>query len=113
MRPYSIFLTEEEINKIHNNSLHILKNIGFMMPSQQALEYMQSFGCEVDGEKSIVKIKPDLVQDSIDKAIKKKDFVLHGQIPEHDMNLFDNHEGNFIFLQICNCASRHGISGTC
>ena len=90
MRPYSVFLTEEEINKIHNNSLHILENLGFMMPSQQALEYMQNFGCEVDVEKSIVKIKPDLVQDSIDKATKKKDFVLHGQIPEHDMNFIDN-----------------------
>jgi trimethylamine---corrinoid protein Co-methyltransferase len=90
VRPYSVFLTDEDIQKIHNNSLDILENMGFMMPSEEALKYMESFGCDVDHKTSIVKIKPELVQDSIDKATKKKDLILYGQIPEHDMDFSDN-----------------------
>lgn len=87
MKPLLTFLTDDEVKKIHESALEILEEIGFQMPSDRALELMEGFGAEVDLKTKIVKIPANLVQDSISKATKKKDLILYGRTPAHDMDM--------------------------
>lgn len=93
MKPVLTFLTDDEVKKVHETALDILETTGFQMPSEKAMDYMESFGATVDRDTHVVKIPPALVQDSIDKATKKKDFILYGRTREFDMDI--GNEGPF------------------
>jgi len=60
------FLEEDELEKIHDNSLNILSDIGFHVPDTEILELLESNGCRVDFKNQTVKTDAALIE----KAIK-------------------------------------------
>jgi trimethylamine--corrinoid protein Co-methyltransferase len=70
-------LDDEQIDKIHQKSLHILENIGVIVPHEEALVRFATFGANVDSKRSLVKIPSDLVMEFISKAGKK--FAIYGR----------------------------------
>lgn len=90
MKPILQFLSEEEIQLIHQSALKILGEIGFRFPFDDALHLLKKAGAEVvDGD--IARIPKDLVDYAIEKVPKRKDVTLFGRDPKHDMT-FKKHE---------------------
>lgn len=63
-RPLSV----KEVERIHNTSLKILEEVGFMVDNQFALELLRDFGCEVDFDSKIVRVDRNLLLRTIKKA---------------------------------------------
>jgi trimethylamine--corrinoid protein Co-methyltransferase len=63
------FLSDEEVVKIHETTLHILSEIGYVWTHKPSLEILTGAGCTVKGNR--VYFPPQLVEDSIKKAGKK------------------------------------------
>jgi len=63
-RPLSV----KEVEKIHNTSLKILEEVGFMVDNQFALELLDGIGCEVDYDRKIVRVDRNLFLKTIKKA---------------------------------------------
>ena len=61
-------LTTEDVQKIHNATLHIIEKVGVRFPSKRALEIWAVNGAEVDYEKKIVRVKPQIIEDAIKKS---------------------------------------------
>ena len=90
MKPILQFLSEEEIQLIHQSALKILGEIGFRFPFDDALHLLKKAGAEVvDGD--IARIPRDLVDYAIEKVPKREDVTLFGRDPKHDMT-FEKHE---------------------
>ena len=87
-------LTEEEMDRIQDSSLEILREVGVYMGSKDAQDYMDSVGCIVDRETGIVKIPSNVVLDALDSIPKLPEgmtipiFGRDGQvlIPEYGAN---------------------------
>ncbi len=73
-------LTSEEMGKIHDAALNILKNVGMKIDSEKALTYLKNIGCIVDESSSIVKFPKKIVQQYVDKM--KKDYDNPDRIPQ-------------------------------
>ena len=90
MKPLIQFLSDEEVKRLHDQSLQILKEIGMRMPHEEALELMSQNGAEiVDGD--VVRIPERLVAAAIESVPKRKDVTLYGRDPKHDIT-FEKHE---------------------
>ena len=50
------FLNDDELEKLHQNSLKILHEIGFHVPNNKILDLLDKNNCTVDYEKQIVNI---------------------------------------------------------
>ena len=84
------FLSQEEIQIIHQSALQILSTIGMRLPHEGALELMTQNGAEImDG--SVVRIPARLVDAAIESAPKTKDVTLFGRDPQHDVT-FKKHD---------------------
>jgi trimethylamine:corrinoid methyltransferase-like protein len=84
MKPQINFLSQEEQEYIHNSALSVLSNVGFQMPSIEALDIMKKAGAEIKG-KDIVKIPADLIEYAVKTAPKSEDFVLYGREKKYDI----------------------------
>lgn len=82
-------LTKEEVQKIHEATLHIIENVGVRFPSKRALEVWQANGAQVDFEKKIVRAKPQLIEDALKKCPPKYD--LGARDPQQNLPLDGNH----------------------
>lgn len=82
-------LTKEEVQKIHEATLHIIENVGVRFPSKRALEIWAANGAQVDFEKKIVRAKPQLIEDAIKKCPPKYD--LGARDPQQNLPLDGNH----------------------
>lgn len=60
------FLTEEQMEKIHESSLYLLENKGVVFRSDKAREILEKNGAKVDGE--VVYIPGSLVQNCLEKV---------------------------------------------
>ena len=85
MKPVFGYLSQPEIERIHQSALEILRDVGMQMPSEEAVKLMKEAGCEVAGE-NIVKIPAPLVQYAIEKAPGRDQVTLYGRKPEYDIN---------------------------
>lgn len=90
MKPVLQFLSEEEIQLIHQSALRILSEIGFRFPLNEALELLQGAGAKIVDE-NIARIPKNLVDYAIEKVPKRKEVVIYGRDPERDMR-FERHE---------------------
>jgi len=81
------FLEEDELEKIHDNSLNILSDIGFHVPDTEILELLESNGCRVDFKNQTVKTDAALIE----KAIKNitGDFTVIPYIGENRISFND------------------------
>jgi trimethylamine--corrinoid protein Co-methyltransferase len=82
-------LTPQEVQKIHDATLHIIENVGVRFPSKRALEIWESNGATVDHESMIVRAKPELIEEAVKKA--PPTYSLGARDPGQDCPLDGNH----------------------
>jgi len=89
-KPRISFLSEDEINAIHNASLEVLENTGIKVMSNKALDILKKAGAKVDYGGNHATIPGNLVEEALRRAPKtirycarnpKYDFVLNKQAP--------------------------------
>ena len=90
MKPLIQFLSEQEVELLHGQSLRILQEIGMRLPHEEALELMSQNGAEISGG-NVVRIPQRLVRQAIETVPKRKDVTLYGRDPKHDVT-FKIHE---------------------
>jgi trimethylamine--corrinoid protein Co-methyltransferase len=89
MKPMIRVLSDEEISRLHQSALKILSEIGMRFPHEKALALLAEAGAAVEGN-TIVKIPETLVSQAIDMLPKRKDVILYGRAPRHDID-FSGH----------------------
>lgn len=90
-KPYD-YLPSEDIEKIHETSLKILEEYGIEFNHAEAVEILESAGCDVDHDAlpaPLVKFPRELVMEQI--AYAPAEFHLHARNPEHDVLIGGNH----------------------
>jgi trimethylamine--corrinoid protein Co-methyltransferase len=74
------FLTEEEIQAIHDASMVILRDTGVVVHHDEVLALLAEAGAQVDRANKTARISEGLVMDCVGRAAKK--YVLHGRSDE-------------------------------
>ena len=72
------FLTNLEMESVHQAALQILDEVGMWIDSEEALNYLEAYGCKVDYDNLVVRFPPDLVQAAVDhmrRAYAKSEHV--------------------------------------
>lgn len=81
-------LAPSDVERIHKAALEVLGRIGLRGPTKTVQDLALEAGCSLDDEGRLL-FPAALVEDVIDGAAR--DFVLHGQSPEHDIEVRDGH----------------------
>jgi len=81
------FLSNDELQRIHEATLEVLENVGIKCFSDKILMTFTDNGAEVDLKSKIVRIPRDMVKEALKKAPKR--FVLCGRNPKYDI-VIDN-----------------------
>ena len=79
------FLSEEEQQIIHNESIRILEEVGALFHSKKALNILEKNGARVDQESNIAKIPAEMVQEALKTA--PKSFICGARVPDKDIVL--------------------------
>jgi trimethylamine--corrinoid protein Co-methyltransferase len=82
-------LTPVEVQKIHDATLHIIEKVGVKFPSKRALDIWAASGAEVDWDKSIVRVKGELIEAALKKAPPA--YSLAARDPQQDLPLDGHH----------------------
>jgi trimethylamine--corrinoid protein Co-methyltransferase len=87
IRPRQQFhiLEEDQIQTLANGTLEILAETGVHCPSEKCLNLYAEHGAEVDFERQIVRIAPDLVHASLKSAPRY--YTMGARSPAHDIDL--------------------------
>ena len=80
--------SEDELQQIHYATLETLAKMGVHVTNDEALDYYEDAGADVNRSNGRVKIPPYIVKDAIDSA--PPEVVLAGRDPEHDVVLGDS-----------------------
>lgn len=78
-------LNEEQLETIHQGSLHILKEIGLEFMSADARERLKKAGADVNEESHMVRFDPAMVEELIQTAPSM--FTLHARNPEKSLKI--------------------------
>jgi trimethylamine--corrinoid protein Co-methyltransferase len=68
MRPTIRFLTDELINKIISEAIHVLYRLGIEVHNRTILEMLADSGCKVDMKKNHAFLKPEIIEKSLECA---------------------------------------------
>jgi trimethylamine--corrinoid protein Co-methyltransferase len=90
-------LTDEEVLQIHQVTLQTIASVGVSFPSTKALTLWDAFGADVDHEKQIVKVTPDIIENALKKA--PPSYVLGARDARQDCQL----DGNHVYLATDGC----------
>ena len=82
-------LTTEDVQKIHEATLRIIEKVGVRFPSKRALEIWEAHGADVNHEKKIVRVKPQIIEEALKKA--PPSYKLAARDPQQDLQLDGNH----------------------
>ena len=82
-------LTEDDLEKIHWGTLHVLEKVGVQVDSVSCRKLLQENGADVDERTRIVKIPPHLVEEALAK--KKPAITLAARNPKYDAQLDHHH----------------------
>ncbi|MGD2058882.1 MAG: trimethylamine methyltransferase family protein [Anaerolineales bacterium] len=85
-------LSNSNLENIHEDTLKVMQETGVVFRDPQALEFLQSHGCDVDTGKEIVYFPPDLVERSLGNC--PQEFRLRARNPAYDI-LFDETSVHF------------------
>jgi trimethylamine--corrinoid protein Co-methyltransferase len=87
IRPVRHFhvIDEEQINQLANGTLEILAETGVHCPSEKCLKIYAEHGAQVDFDKQIVRLTPELVKASL--ATAPRYYTMGARSPAHDINL--------------------------
>ena len=81
-------LTEKDIERIHQAALKVLSKVGLRSPTKTVEDLALDAGCSLDHEGRLL-FPSELVEDVIAGAAR--DFILHGQTPEYDIEVRQGH----------------------
>lgn len=81
-------LSDLDVSNIHAAALEVLASVGFKNPTETVRSLALDAGC-LEDENGRLLFPASLVEDVIAGAAR--DFVLHGQTPEHDIEVRDGH----------------------
>ena len=59
------YLNTVEMEAIHEAAVQVLDEVGIWVNSEEALNYLDDYGCRVDYDTRIVRFPPDVVQDAV------------------------------------------------
>jgi trimethylamine--corrinoid protein Co-methyltransferase len=82
---YLSFLSNDEMNQIHNASLQILKKTGMKIDHLEALKKLEAAGAKVNFQTRVVKLPFELIEKSLENL--PKTIVFAGRHPNNDMEL--------------------------
>ncbi len=82
-------LAEEQIDRIHEASMHLLEEVGIDFLDDEALDLWEAAGARVDRSSRHVWIGRDLVMEALEMA--PAEFTLHARNPEHTLQVGGNH----------------------
>jgi trimethylamine--corrinoid protein Co-methyltransferase len=91
MKTQSQFLSSEEQQVVHNDSLKILWEVGALFHSDRALDILEKNGAHVDRDSNVAKIPEEMVDQALKTA--PKSFVLGARVPENDFALPSTYSG--------------------
>jgi trimethylamine--corrinoid protein Co-methyltransferase len=91
-KPGISFLSESEIEAIHNASLRVLEKTGIKVMSKPALDILKKGGAKVDYEKKRATIPANVVKEAVKRAPKTIKYCARN--PEYDLML-DKKEVHF------------------
>ena len=87
----SQFLSFEEQQVIHEDSLKILSKVGVLFHSNRALDILAKNGAHVDRDSKIARIPKEMVDQALKTA--PTSFVLGARVPENDVALPSTYSG--------------------
>jgi trimethylamine--corrinoid protein Co-methyltransferase len=90
-------LSQEDVRKIHEATLWIIRNVGVRFPSQRALAIWSDAGAEVDRESMVVKAPEGLIEDALKTCPAA--YPLAARDSAQDLML----DGNHVFLGTDGC----------
>jgi trimethylamine--corrinoid protein Co-methyltransferase len=76
------FLSEDEKQRIHRDSIKILSQVGVKFMSNKALKILEKNGAGVNYDTRIAKMPEEMVDEALKRA--PKTFVLGARNPEYD-----------------------------
>lgn len=76
----SCWLSEDEIERIHNDSLEILWERGMKVQHPKALEILEDAGAKIDRDMSVVHYPPELIERCLE--LVPGNFILAGRNPD-------------------------------
>ena len=83
MRGVLTFLSDSEVEQIHEASLRILKETGVRVPSEKVRKLLAENGAEIDGD--IVKITKPMVEEAVRRA--PREITLGARDPKYDLKI--------------------------
>lgn len=81
-------LTQNELEAVKGKTLQLLSDVGVHFPSYKALDIFSEHGAQVDRDREIVRLQPDLVEKAMSTA--PRSFVLGGREERFDLLLDGN-----------------------
>ncbi len=90
-------IDDEQIHQLADGTLEILAETGVHCPSEKCLRIYADHGAQVDFEKQIVRLAPDLVTDSLSTAPRY--YKMGARSPSHDIDL----DGKSMFCATDGC----------
>ncbi len=85
MRMQGNLLSIEEKERIHQDSLRILEEIGIRFSSQRALSLLELGGARIDWDKQVAYISQGMVKSALEAA--PREFVMGARNPDHNLLL--------------------------
>ena len=74
------YLGDDEMQQIHQAALQILDEVGMFIDCEEALNYLEAFGCRVNYDRRHVSFPAGLVQSSVDRL--RRAYADPGRIPQ-------------------------------
>ncbi len=81
-------LTSEQVKRVHEASLEILKDTGILVQNKKARARFVKHGCTLDSESQIVKFPPAVVEHFCQAF--PSTFTFHGRDPQYDRTIPDD-----------------------
>lgn len=90
-------LSGEDVRRIHEATLSVIKNTGVRFPSKTALDIWEEHGAAVDRDTQVIKAPPKLIEQALAHA--PASYVLAARSKEQDLPL----DGNHVFVGTDGC----------
>ncbi|MFN2290428.1 MAG: trimethylamine methyltransferase family protein [Anaerolineae bacterium] len=88
MRTLATYLSQDEVEAVHEASLEVLQNVGVLVRSQEARQRFAAHGCHVDAEQGLVRF-PRAVVEAQRQAFPPT-FTFYGRDPRFDRTIPDD-----------------------
>ena len=84
---FAEFLTEQEVEQVHDGALEILEKTGILVNNETARKIYADHGCQVDSASLIVKMPRDVVEQY--RKLFVPTFTFRGRDPRFDRTIPD------------------------